>query len=207
VTRGHLGIIIQRLTPELASSFGLESDTTGLLVGDVADDSPADNGGIEPGDIIVEFDGKQVKDMGAFRNLVAAKSPESKVTLVVLRGEERKTLTVKLGRRPASQTAQASASKIENSLGFAVQPLNEELRERFNVPSESGVIVARVQPGSRAAAAGIRPGMLIEEINRQKVDSLDDFNRLAKAAKEEGQVLLRVRQGEFSQYVAMDLES
>jgi serine protease Do len=206
VTRGHLGIIIQRLTPELATSFGLESDTAGLLVGDVSGGSPADKAGIEPGDIVVEFDGKKVRDMGAFRNLVAAKSPESKVEIVVLRNKSRKTLTVTLGQRPTSEVARASAANMQDSLGFAVQPLNDQLRERFSIETDSGVIVTRVQPNSRAAAAGIRPGMLIEEINRQKVENLDDFNRLTKAAKEDGQILLRVRQGEFSQYIAMEFE-
>jgi serine protease Do len=208
VSRGHLGIIIQKLTPTLAQSFGVEI-SGGVLIGDVANGSPAEKAGLKPGDVIVEFAGKPVKDLGAFRNSVAARDPGSKVEMSVLRDDERKTLTIQLGQTPTSskETEATAKSDTVESLGFAVQPLTDDVRERLNWKSERGVVVSHVQAGSQAAAAGIRPGMLIEEVNRTKVTSVDEFRRLMKDAKESDNLLLRVKQGEFSQYIALSTQT
>jgi serine protease Do len=205
VTRGHLGIMIQNLTPELAKSFGL-GDVDGVLIGDVVADSPAHQAGLEAGDLVVEFNGKSVDNMGTFRNTVAALAPETKANIVVLRDGNRKTLSVTIGQLPSAPQAEASHPQWVESLGFTVQPLSDELRKQNDWQDVTGVVIDQINSSSSAALAGLQPGMLIEEVNRQKVDNVDEFHKFIEEAQEEGQVLFRVKHGEYSRYVTIQLQ-
>jgi serine protease Do len=209
VTRGYLGIMIQDLTPELAKSFDLK-DNQGVLVAQVTKDSPAEKAGLKQGDVIIEFAGQPVKKIGPFRNRVALKAPGSKQTIVVLRDGKRKELAVTIGKLPdkgGSKTAKSgpAAEKLEK-LGLTVQKLTPELAKQFGYKGRSGVLVSEVQPDSPAANAGIRRGVLIEEINRQPVKSVDEFERIVAKAHKNGTILLLVREGEYSHYVALSLD-
>lgn len=124
VTRGHLGIMIQNLTPELAKSFGL-GDADGVLIGDVVNDSPAHQAGLEAGDLVVEFNGKVVDNMGTFRNTVASLAPETKANVVVLRDGDRKSLSVTIGQLPSAPQAEASHPQWVESLGFTTVTSNK----------------------------------------------------------------------------------
>ena len=205
VTRGHLGIMIQNLTPELAKSFGL-GDVDGVLIGDVVADSPAHQAGLEAGDLIVEFNGKSVDNMGTFRNTVASVAPETKANVVVLRNGDRKSFSVTIGQLPSAPQAEASHPQWVESLGFTVQPLSDELRKQNSWQGVNGVVIDQIESSSPAALAGLQPGMLVEEVNRQKVDNVDEFHKLVEEAKEEGQVLFRVKHGEYSRYVTIQLQ-
>ncbi len=205
VTRGHLGIMIQNLTPELAKSFGL-GDVDGVLIGDVVADSPAHQAGLEAGDLVVEFNGKSVDNMGTFRNTVAFVAPETKANVVVLRNGDRKSFSVTIGELPSAPQAEASHPQWVESLGFTVQPLSDELRKQNSWQGVNGVVIDQIESSSPAALAGLQPGMLVEEVNRQKVDNVDEFHKLVEEAKEEGQVLFRVKHGEYSRYVTIQLQ-
>jgi serine protease Do len=205
VTRGHLGIMIQNLTPELAKSFGL-GDVDGVLIGDVVADSPAHQAGLEAGDLVVEFNGKLVDNMGTFRNTVASLAPETKANVVVLRDGDRKSFSVTIGQLPSAPQAEARHPQWVESLGFTVQPLSDELRKQHSWQDVTGVVIDQIESSSPAALAGLQPGMLVEEVNRQKVDNVDEFHKLVEEAKEEGQVLFRVKHGEYSRYVTIQLQ-
>jgi serine protease Do len=205
VTRGHLGIMIQNLTPELAKSFGL-GDVDGVLIGDVVNDSPAHQAGLEAGDLVVEFNGKVVDNMGTFRNTVASLAPETKANVVVLRDGDRKSFSVTIGQLPSAPQADASHPQWVESLGFTVQPLSDELRKQNSWQDVTGVVIDQIESSSPAALAGLQPGMLVEEVNRHKVDNVDEFHKLVEGAKEEGQVLFRVKHGEYSRYVTIQLQ-
>ncbi len=201
VTRGYLGVAIQDLTADLAKSFGIER-TDGVLIGDVTEDSPAANAGLEPGDVIVRFNGSEVTKMASFRNLVAQTSPGSEAEMEVLRDGQRKTLTIKIGTLPEEGVATAKAVDEVDSLGFSVQPMNDELAERLGYAGRSGVVVSNVETGSIAARAGLEPGMLIEQVNRSPVASISEFRKAMKENSENA-TLLRVRKGDFSRYVVI----
>ncbi|MCO6459016.1 MAG: DegQ family serine endoprotease [Pirellulaceae bacterium] len=207
VTRGYLGVMIQELSADLAKSFGVES-TEGVLIGDVTADSPAAQAGLESGDVVVRFDGKVVKDLTEFRNLVAQTSPDSQVKLEVVRDGKPFTLTATVGTLPAKddQDGVSPDNGTLESLGLEVRTLNAELRERLGLDADTtGLVITQVTPGSKAMRAGLTPGTLVLSVNRQPVQSVEEFRRAVEAGQSQGPVLLRVRQDGNNRFVAIDL--
>ena len=202
VTRGYVGILIQPLTPELAASFDIDTQA-GVLIGDVTLDSPAHHAGLRAGDVVTEFDGEPVKDIGAFRNLVAATNPASDVTIVVMREGERTELTVTVGQLPAGDSEAKAAADQVDPLGFSVQPLTDAARKQQQWDDLQGVVISHVAAGSRAAKAGLQVGMLIQEVNREPVRDIRGFHELVQQADDGGHLLLRVREGELSRFIVL----
>jgi serine protease Do len=126
-------------------------------------------------------------------------SPDTKVEVVVLRDGKRKTFTVKLGKRPPEAEIRGNlpADTIEE-LGFTVVNLTEELARKLGYEGDSGVIVRTVEPGSEAEQAGIVPGVLIKEVNRQPINNTKEFGEQIKIAQKKGRALLLIRQDNSS---------
>jgi serine protease Do len=202
VVRGYLGVVIQDLTQDLANSFGLENQK-GVLVSQVAEDSPAEKAGFAQGDVIVEFDGKPVENAGPFRNDVALRAPGTKAEVTVLRNGKRKTLTVTIGTLPDSEIAEAGVSKRLEAMGLAVESITPELYRQFDLQDRKGVVVTAVKPGSAAAMAGINPGAVILEVNRKSVDDAAAFEKAVAATPENSAVLLLIKDGQYTRYVAL----
>lgn len=202
VTRGYLGIVIQQLTPALSESFNIETGR-GILVAQVNKDSPADKAGLREGDVIVEFRGKQAKDVGSFRNLVALTMPGKTESLVVLRNGKRKTLQVTIGRFSGDSLAAQEPTRGVDEIGLVVQTLTPQLAEQFNAKAGEGVVVTGVQPGSIAAMAGIETGFVILEVNRKVVKSAAEFQRAVEQAAADKRLLLLVRKDDMQRYVAL----
>ncbi|MBW1927093.1 MAG: DegQ family serine endoprotease [Deltaproteobacteria bacterium] len=205
VTRGWLGVVIQDIDEELAKSFGLEK-TEGVLIAEVSEGSPAEKAGLKQGDIILRLNGKKVDDLGELRNKIALTAPGTKVKLEVLRENKRRTIQVTIGEQPAGRAIGMAQHEILGKIGLVVQDLTEELAKQFGYRESQGVLVAEVEPGSPAARVGIRPGHLIEEVNRKRVHNMDEFVRALAQSKKTKSVLFRVRDGEFSRYVAIRIE-
>ncbi len=205
VTRGYLGVVIQDLTPDLAEQFGLK-DMKGVLIPDVTADSAADKAGLKPGDVIVEFDGQPVEKASELQNKVAMKKPGTKVEIVVLRNGKRKTLTAELDKRPSQEVLAAAGGKQSSEkLGVSVQNLSDDLAQRYGYEGLEGVIVTDVDPGSPAARAGVQPGSLIQEVNRQPVENTRQFNEEIQKAGEQGKVMLRIRYENRSMFIILTL--
>ena len=203
VTRGYVGVMIQALTPELAKSFGLEN-VSGALIGDVTGDGPAAAAGLQRGDVIVSLDGQPVKDIASFRNHVAMLKPDTKVTLEVVRAGEHKEFTLHVGKLPETSTVSNNGQEsADSSWGLNVQSLNEQLAEQLGADVTKGVVVTGVQPASAAAAAGLRPGMIITEVNRKPVSNAKDFDAAIKAEDDANSLLLLVQAGGRSQYLVL----
>ncbi|MBV6518832.1 MAG: serine protease [Candidatus Brocadia sp.] len=201
VTRGWLGVVIQDIDPALAKSFNV-TVTEGVLVSDIQDNSPAKEAGFERGDIVVEYDGKPIRDVNHLRNTVAQTEISKKVKVKVLRDGKEKELTVKIGEQPADLfSAGPGAAPSGKDLGMTVQNITKELAKSLGVEEDSGVIVTEVQPGSPAAMSEIREGDLVKEVNRKKINNVTEFKKtLSEADKEKG-VLMLIKRGEFSRYV------
>ncbi len=201
VTRGWLGVVIQDIDQALAKSFNV-TVTEGVLVSDIQDGSPAKEAGFERGDIVIEYDGKSIRDVNHLRNSVAQTEVNKKVKVKVLRDGKEKELTVKIGEQPADLFAAGPGeSPSGKDLGMTVQNLTKEIAKSLGVEEDSGVIVTEVQPGSPAALSEIREGDLIKEVNRKKINNVTEFKKaLGEADKEKG-VLMLVKRGEFSRYV------
>lgn len=208
VERGYLGLVPQEVTAEMAEAFGLD-EARGVAVPQVTDGSAAAEGGVQRNDIILQFGGTTINSETQFRNLVAEKRPGEEVEIVVLRDGEQKTLTVTLARRPSveqmrGQTQERPSRGGTAQLGLAVQNLTPDLARQFGYEGQTGVIVARVAPGSQAAEKGIRPGFLIEEVDRKKVENVRQFERAVEESAADGRIVLLISNGQTSQYIVLN---
>ena len=176
VTRGWLGVVVQEVTRELAQSFGM-SRAEGALVARVIPGSPAEKAGIQPGDVILSFDGEELAISNALPPLVGARDPGAKLPLKLLREGKQLTLKVEIGELPDEPLGKAGSSRPRLPLGLAVQTLTAEDRSLARV-AEGGVGVLQVEPGP-AQDAGIREGDILLTISGKKIDSPE---RLAEVA-------------------------
>lgn len=202
VTRGYLGIVIQQLTSDLAESFGIDT-LQGILVAQVTKDSPAQKAGLRQGDIIELFQGEPVKDVGSFRNRVALTTPGRTVELTILRNGERKNLKVTIGKLDQDKMTAEERSQRAEDIGLTVQTLTPQLAEQFDATAGEGVVVTEVRPGSIAAMAGIKPGMIILQVNRKEVNSAVAFQRAIKESSNDKRVLLLIRDEGMQRYVVL----
>jgi len=202
VTRGWLGVSIQPLTAELAKSFNAK-DTKGVLISDVIGESPAARAGLKPGDILLEFDGKKVEAPADLQRTVGLAQPGQEAKMKVWRDQGEKTIDIKIGEAPDDKETPARPSRVAPStLGLEVRPITPEIARQLNLKSNDGVIVARVDEGSAAGDAGVQRGDVIREINRQKVRSMADYERLTKDVKEGDRLTVLLQRGQMSLYVA-----
>src|SRR5712691_5374244 len=203
VTRGWLGVSIQSVTPELAKSFGLK-EPSGALVAEVTKDSPAEKAGFERGDIITAFNSNPIKDSHELPAVVARTPVGDKAQVTILRGGKEKTLTVKLGELTDQQAKAASEEESGESWGMTVSSLSSEAARRFQLDrNKKGVVVTEVDPGSSSELAGIQPGDIIEEVNRQPIESVENFNKAMSDAKDKETLLLLARRGNFTSFFAL----
>jgi serine protease Do len=206
VTRGYLGVMIQDLTPALAKEFKLK-EATGALVGDVTPKSPADKAGLKSGDLLVEFNGKKVTDSRHLKLEVARTQPGETVPVKILRDGTAKTIEVTVKALPGTESL-AKADKDSHDTGtlngVGVADLNENARQQFEVPETvKGAVVTEVKPDSAAAEAGLKPGDVIQEINRKPVKDAEEAVRLTENASDKT-TLLRVWRDGGSRFVVVD---
>ena len=201
VTRGWLGVSIQPLTPDLAKGFGLK-EPNGVLISDVVQDSPAAVAGITSGDIIIEFDKKKVDSPQELQKVVASTQPGRAVPLKVWRDKGEKTLEIKIGETPDDSVALKSTNKGKSLLGLDVRPITPELARQLNLRNPDGVIVFSVDENSAASEAGLQRGDVIREVNRQRIRTLPDFEKVTKEVKEGDRVTVLLQRGPQSLYVA-----
>jgi serine protease Do len=210
VTRGWLGVTIQELTPELSQKFGLNS-STGALVGDVAKGSPAEKAGIRRGDVILEYNGKKVEDVGNLRNMVAQSKVGADVPVRILRAAKEYSVRVLIVELPkeVAEAVPSSApeeSAVEGLSGLTVMELTKEIAKQLGLrKEEKGVVVARVEPGSAAEEAGIRKGDVIQEIDRERIERLDDYDRIVSKLSAEDTALFFINRSGKKFYVTIRL--
>src|SRR5262245_29632549 len=196
VHRGQLGVVVQGLTSDLAASLGLK-DVAGALVSSVSKGSPAEKAGVERGDVIVSVDGNAVTDGNALRNRIASTRPGSTVVLGLLRDGREKTLTVELREVPAARAADGDKSEPSEGgrLGLSVRPVTPEDVRELGLESRHGLLVAEVDPAGPAAAAGLRRGDVIQEVNRKPVTDASELKAAVQAAAGRPSLVLIHRQG------------
>jgi len=198
VARGYLGVTIQPVTPDLAKAFDLP-DENGALVGGVQTNTPAAKAGLKAGDVIIELNGKKVADSRNFRLMVAQTAPRTKVTMKLLRDGKEKTLTATLGTLPSElggsgdeKSEPAEQSKSDALDGVEVADLDSRTRRQSNITADvQGALVTRVEQGSPAEAAGLKPGDVIIEIEKKPVANADEAVEFSEKVKGD-RVLLRV---------------
>ncbi|MGH9358156.1 MAG: DegQ family serine endoprotease [Terriglobia bacterium] len=206
VQRGYIGVRIGELTPGLAKQFNVP-DLNGALVESVEPGSPASKAGFKAGDVIRTLDGKQVTSANNLRYSVASLNPGTEVKLGILRDGKPMTLGLSLGELPSNiaQNGPGGTGKAPSQStlrGISVQDLTPDVRSQLNLPAgEHGVVITGIDPNSPAGQAGLRQGDVIESINRQPVNSVADFSRLAGSAG--GETLLRVIHQGYPMFVVI----
>jgi len=206
VTRGWLGIAIQDITPELAKSFGLK-EKKGALVADVVKDGPAEKAGIEWGDVIVEFDGKEVAESKDLPRIVAAVPVGKNVTIKLLKDGKAITKNVKIAQMEET-TTKAAEGPVRKQIGIIVQNITPEIGRALGLKNTNGAVITQVESGSPAAEAGLQGGDVIKEVNRKTIKNVDEFFQnieQAKKANDSSSVLLLIQRNENSLYVAVTL--
>jgi serine protease Do len=208
VVRGFLGVQPQAITADMVEQLGLKS-TRGALLADVVKESPADQAGLKPGDVVVAMNGKSVSDNNQLTRDVGVVQPGQSVKLDVMREGKQRSFDVKLAPRPdeTEQTGRVGNSggpseKNGDVLGLQVEDLTPQLARRAQVePGTKGAVVVDVAPDSPGAEAGLSPGDVVVEVNRQPVASAADYRKAGKSLKKGDTVLLRVKHGQATQYV------
>jgi len=202
VTRGWLGVMIQRVTPEIADSLGYDH-AEGALVSEVMPDGPAANSGLEQGDVIVEFDGSPVKESTDLPRLVARTPIGKRVSIGVMRGGDKRSFTVEIGEL-AETDATAVPASTSDRLGLSVQTLTTGVAETLGLPAEvHGVVVTSVEPDGPAAEGGVQRGDVVLEVNRRAVRNVRQYEKALKAGSKGTSVLLLVRRGDNTIFLAL----
>ncbi len=200
IIRGWLGVMIQEVTPEIAQKFGMK-DPRGALVSDVTKGSPAEKAGIMRGDIIIEYDGKLISSVSNLRNSVAQTRVGSKVELKIFRNGKEFSLNVVVAELPKEMAiiSEEPEGNIQRNAfsGITVYDLTKEIALQLGLNSaEKGVVVVKVEPGSPADEAGLKKGDVILEIDRKKINNVEDFKRITSLVKsKEETVLLYINRG------------
>jgi len=201
VVRGWLGVYIQKVTPEIAETLGLD-EARGALVADVMKDTPASRAGVEVGDVIIEFDGQSIHASNDLPTIVARTPVGKKTTLKIVRGENTQTLSVTIGELEGGEEVTSVGPTEE--LGLAVQTLTPEIAESLGIEADTkGVVIASVLPGSKADEAGMQRGDIILEVNRKTIDSEAGFNAAVRKVKPNNSLLLLVRRGGNTIFIAL----
>jgi len=179
VVRGYLGVRIEDVTPELAEAYNLERPR-GAIITEVVEGTPADKAGLKAGDIIVEFNGREVEDMNSLRIIVAETPPGTKVKIKVIReGGKEKEFTVRLTEYPGESVMVSSKEEVE-WLGMKVVDISSEKAKPFEVEEKEGVVVIEVEEDSPAKEAEIGKGNVIRKVEDIEIKSVEDFKKAKK---------------------------
>ncbi|HDH53672.1 MAG TPA: PDZ domain-containing protein, partial [Nitrospirae bacterium] len=214
VTRGWLGVTIQNLTPELAGEFGLNK-STGALVTDIFQGSPAEKAGLKRGDVIVELNVKKIKNVETLRNIVARSKIGNKVKLKILRDGKTSFLHATITEFPRDIVralpgeSEENLSAEENALaGFSVMNLTRNIAKQLGLSrNEKGIVIVKVDPYSAAGDAGLKKGDVIQEINKKKIKNLSDFNKILPGLRDGDTVLLFVNRNGNKFYITLKVYS
>ena len=216
--RGWLGVRIQQVTPDIAESVGLK-EATGAMVAGVNDAGPADKAKLRAGDIILKFNGRDVKDMPALPRIVAESDVGKQVPIVVWRDGKELVLTATLAEKPSDAEVAAADNGGKGTagkpvdlvgLGLKIAPITPEMKEKFQFgDDQKGVVIVDVGANGAAAERGLKPGDVIVEVQQTAVSTPDDVKKRIEAVRKENRksVLILVQGREGLRWVPLPLSS
>lgn len=204
VVRGWIGVYIQKVTADIAKVFGLKAER-GVLVGGIAPGGPAEKAGLTAGDIILSFDGKELKDWQELPILVAHTTVGKKVKLVVFRDRKQITVELEVAELPDDVEGSGSGSNQAQDLGLRVRDISPELAVRLGLDERAGVLVETVDRNGPVGEAGIQAGDVILEINRTALKNVADYRRVMNSVKAGETVLFLIRRGDSSLFFTMEM--
>lgn len=204
VKRGYLGVFLQEIDKEMSEALGLEK-SEGVLISDVTKDSPAEKAGLKQGDIIVEYNGTPVKTLSSFRNDISLLEPGVTLSLKILREGKKESFKIQLGSYPD----EAQITQQSNQLGIEVSEIKDispDVLSRWGyAPNTEGVIISNIKRGSNADKAGIKPGMLLMQVNQKKIKSVKDFQESLKGIDKKSHLILLIRYQNITRFISIKL--
>jgi serine protease Do len=203
VVRGWLGVLIQKITPELKDKLDLK-DEKGALVADVVSGGPAEKAGIKRGDVIVSFDGKEIDEMSELPYVVASTPVGNTVTVEVIRKGQKKAFQVKVGELK-EEGEPTAVPEAEPNLGLTLKKITPELARNFRLSETSGLVVVQVEANSPAAEAGVSPGDIILELDQAPVKTLEEFSKKISSYGAGDTVLLLINRRGSTLYITLKI--
>ena len=206
VVRSFLGIYMQDINEDLYETMDLES-RKGTIVSDIVEGSPAEKSGLESGDVIVAFEGKEITNGAALKNLVSSASPGQKITLTISREGKVQDINVVLEERSGAEMASSSSNDFDE-FGLSVLDLTDDLIDQYDIqrPMNSdiqGVVVVNIEEGGIAEQSGMLEGDLITRIGRQKISNLTMFKEEISEYEEDKKILFLVKRGNASRFLTL----
>ena len=206
VVRSFLGIYMQDINEDLYETMDLES-RKGTIVSDIVEGSPAEKSGLESGDVIVAFEGKEITNGAALKNLVSSASPGQKITLTISREGKVQDINVVLEERSGAEMASSSSNDFDK-FGLSVLDLTDDLIDQYDIqrPMNSdiqGVVVVNIEEGGIAEQSGMLEGDLITRIGRQKISNLTMFKEEISEYEEDKKILFLVKRGNASRFLTL----
>ena len=206
VVRSFLGIYMQDINEDLYETMDLES-RKGTIVSDIVEGSPAEKSGLESGDVIIAFEGKEITNGSALKNLVSSASPGQKITLTISREGEVQDIDVILEERAGTEMVSSSSNDFDE-FGLSVLDLTDDLIEQYDIqrPMNSdiqGVVVVNIEEGGIAEESGMLEGDLITRIGRQKISNLKMFKEEISEYEEDKKILFLVKRGNASRFLTL----
>jgi serine protease Do len=203
VIRGWLGVMIQKITPDLKNKLGLKDDK-GALVADVSKGGPAEISGLERGDVVISFDGKKIRESNDLPYIVGSTPVGKEVTVEVMRKGQPKKFQVKIGElKEEGQPVVTAEDKPE--LGMVVKEITPEIAKNLGLAEAGGLVVVQVQSNSPAETVGVRPGDIIVEMDQAKVKNLQEFNQKLAAYKPGDTILFLIKRGGATIYLTLKI--
>lgn len=214
VARGYLGVLIQSITPEIASSLG-NKDMKGAIVASVVPNSPAAKSGLKAGDVVLAVNGKDVEDSRDLTRRVAALQAGAHAKFSIVRNGDTKTVDVKIGQRKEDQVAAnssgphgSSAHDTAKAMGLGLAAVTPDIRRQYNLDDDvTGVLITHVDSNSDAAEKGLRPGNVVVSVGNVPVRNPQDLSEKVEAARKEGRksVLMLVVDANGQHFVAVKI--
>ena len=193
VTRAWLGVYIQEIDSEIAEAFDIDT-RNGALITDVVEDSPAEDAGIQEGDVIVAFNGKTIADPANLKNVVSLTAPDSKNKVKLVRDGETKIMDVVLKELPDSpQEFSSRKTSTKKSFGLELKKVTGSIKDKYGIDDDDVLVVTGIDKDGEAYSEGIREGDIIKNVGTKRVKTVKEFNRLIEKASKKGKVLLLVK--------------
>ncbi|MDP6180169.1 MAG: DegQ family serine endoprotease, partial [Desulfatiglandales bacterium] len=203
VVRGWLGVMIQKVTPDLKEKLDLK-DEKGALVADITAGGPAERAGIKRGDVIISFDGRAIKEMNELPFVVASTSVGKVVTVWVIRKGRTKNLQVKLGELKEEKEPQVP-NQAKPKLGMTVEKITPELVRKFGLSNTIGLVIVNIETDTPAAEAGMKQGDIILELDQDPVKNLEQFNKKLLGYKDGDTILFLVKRRGATIYLTLKI--
>ena len=193
VTRSWLGVFIDELDYETAEHLNIETPN-GALITDGVEESPAKLGGIQEGDVIVEFDGEPIANPANLKNIVSLTAPNSISKVKIIRDGSPIIMKVVLKELPKNPRQFATRQQSEfDEFGFNLKKTSSILKKKYDLSKDNGLVVTRIDPNGEAYEKGIREGDIIKRVGTEKVRSVSEFSKLANLSQNKGAILVLVK--------------